>query len=35
MTDEVKRDSALYRSYRKVAEELAGKFETMRQRARA
>ena len=35
MTDEVKRDSALYRSYRKVAEDLAGRFEAMRQQARA
>ena len=35
MTDEVKRDSALYRSYRAVAEELAGRFEAMRQQAQA
>lgn len=35
MTDEVKRDSALYRSYRSVAEDLAGKFNAMMEQARS
>ena len=34
MTDEVKRDSALYRSYRAVADELAAKFNAMKQASR-